>query len=396
MATQSPPQPTSAVARIEPQALALSADAGVTYNLDNFPEDRFNRLVPTQLLRLPSDLVVPVVQVIQLEPANREGKSRDHYKSSDVPAGHRAPTARGLNKIAAAAGVSFYDERRTDDGSDPMVMGVSVVAEEVLPTGQRRRSTGAQVIDLRTWFGSQTSEAEKAKFRKQFYAHVATRARNRALRALLSLPACYTDAEIARPFAVVSFAPNMEHPEMRQAIIAAYTGTTAALYGSTAQSPQLAAGPVIDVPEIDDEATEGQYVEVQTNGHATVDAATGEIVASSDDDAEPDWFGAGTSATPPDLATRLTALATESKASGPASTEQRQALNAAMKGINNKAVGAVVGALWGLGNLVDITAAQAAAILGIVQNVGQDAFRQQWLGLATDQARLAELAKARS
>ena len=41
-----------------------------------------------------------VVQIVQLDPADRDGKSADHYKSSDVPAGHRALPARGISKLA--------------------------------------------------------------------------------------------------------------------------------------------------------------------------------------------------------------------------------------------------------------------------------------------------------
>jgi hypothetical protein len=96
-------------------ALVPAGEAGVTYSLDNWPEDKFNRLIPVQRIWMPGDLFIPVVNPVVMDPADREGKSLDHYSSKDVPAGRRALTARGLSKVATAASLSFYDERRLDD-----------------------------------------------------------------------------------------------------------------------------------------------------------------------------------------------------------------------------------------------------------------------------------------
>ena len=274
---------STAVAVREPTALTVRP---VEVNLDNWPSAQYNRLVPTQTLLMPSDLIAPVFQIVQLEPADREGKSPDHYKSSDVPQGHRAPTARGLNKLATAAGVSFYDERRIDDGADPDVIGVSVMASMMLPTGQRITAPGSQLINIRTWFGSQTSAAELAKFRKQFYAHVSTRARNRAIRGLLSLRASYPEAEIAKPFAVVSFAPNMNHPEVRSRMLDAVSGVSAQLYGPAA-ARQLEAGKTINVSPAPEEDP----------APATPTVLPGESLAKASGPVEePDWLKPSTPA----------------------------------------------------------------------------------------------------
>jgi hypothetical protein len=91
-----------------------TTDAMVEWNLDDFPRSEFNRLVPTQTLQLPTDLLRPVVQVVQLNPDPKGGG--DVYTSRDMPEGHAAPTKVALRKFATAAGISFIDERRVDDG----------------------------------------------------------------------------------------------------------------------------------------------------------------------------------------------------------------------------------------------------------------------------------------
>src|SRR3954466_4326892 len=99
---------------LETAVIVAEPTTMATYNLDDFPEANFNRLIPTETIRIPTDLLVPVVQVVRL---SLDEADKDVYSSRDIPNGQKAPTARGLNKLATAAGVSFYDERRTDDGS---------------------------------------------------------------------------------------------------------------------------------------------------------------------------------------------------------------------------------------------------------------------------------------
>jgi hypothetical protein len=294
-------------------ALVLAPDAGIAYNLDAFPVNAYNRLIPTETVRVPSDLMVPVVQIVRLDPSPDGG---DVYHSNDMKAGHNAPTARGLAKLATAAGVSFFDERRVDDGKDPNVCGVTVYAEMTLPTGQRQRVPGSKWVDMgrMTW----ASPAQRGKFAGFLYEHTATRARNRALRALLSLRGSYPATELARPFAVISFAPNMNHPEIRARVIDVMAGTVSQLYGPAA-APQIAAGQVIEgreAPEDDDDTVDGQAQEVENT------------------DPAPSWFDAAPAAeaaastqTP---AMRLAAVLREKAASsgmvGPATAPQLQKL----------------------------------------------------------------------
>lgn len=338
-------QPTTAPPATS--ALVPLGEAGVTYSLDNWPEAKFNRLIPVQQIWMPGDLFVPVVNPVVMDPADREGKSLDHYSSKDVPTGRRALTARGLNKVANAASISFYDERRMDDGSDPNVMGVSVMARMTLPTMAVITAPGSQLIDTRTWFGPSTSAPEIAKFRKQFYANVATRAKNRAVRGILSLKSSYTDAEIAKPFAAVTFAPNMAHPEVRARFLDAMAPAVAQLYGPAA-APQLQAGQVVELPEApeDDGVIDGQ---------------------AQDAGPEPSWFDGAAEAAPTPRANPLLAVLRAKAASsgmvGAATLPQKERLQAIFKPLGLKATADGLRIVFGLASLGDITGAQSQAVI---------------------------------
>lgn len=353
------------------------ADPSVEYNLDGFPAEQYNRLVPTQTIRVPSDLVVPIVQVVALNPDPRKG---DVYSSADIGGGNVALTRVGLRKVATAAAVSIVDVQRTDDGTAPGVCEVKAVAEMVLPSGQRIRAVGTKriVMDDQKW----ASPAQRAKFQSALQEHTAARAENRAIRALLSLRGSYPEAEIRKPFAVVTFAPNMNHPEVRAQVIAAMTGTVASAYGpapkqvgpsAEAQVPLLVAPQAAD----DDEATE---VVVRTNGHARVVQDTGEIV-----DEEPDWFGdEAPPLTPGQLVGALREAAGHTPDQGPATAAQKDALKGVLAGLKAAQVMAVLAAAFDLRDMKAVTASQAQAVLDVAQGAGPAALRETWAVLAEE------------
>jgi hypothetical protein len=88
-----------------------------------FPEDAYNRLVPVATLQLPTDLLRPVVQVVQLNPDPKNGG--DVYTSHDTPAGPRRADEGRAAQARDGGRDLFVDERRTDDGSNPDVIEVT-------------------------------------------------------------------------------------------------------------------------------------------------------------------------------------------------------------------------------------------------------------------------------
>ncbi len=349
-----------AVAVIEPQ----------TYNLDKFPESAYNRLIPTQAIVVPSDLIRPVVQVVQL---NVEA---DTYKSNDVPDGHRALNRVGLDKLATTAGIRFVDERRVDDGTNPDVVGVQVTALMLLPTGLPIQATGTRWLDMNRM--SWASPAQRNKFRAHVYEHTATRARNRAIRALLSLRSSYPVGELQKPYAVVSFAPNMDHPAVQARVVEQFTPTVGALFGP-AGAAQLGAGEAA-VKLV------GEAEDPDDHAPATPTSLPGEKLAKADPPAEPAWIAATAERPKPDFATSIRDSAAASRLEGPATDAQLTKLTGIFTGVEKAITRAGIVTLFGEAAVAAPTAAQAEAILVAADSLEAAAFAEAWAAMAKARA----------
>lgn len=351
MATQPTPAPATASAVT---VVEQSPDALVEWNLDNWPTSAFNRLVPTQTLGLMTDLIRPIVQTVQLD------IERDTYTSKDIPEGHRAPNAHGLALLAGAAGVDFPDETRTDNGSDPRRAAAKVWATMVDGAGRTRTVVGSRdyVLD-----SMPMTDAQRKRAQGYVYENALTRARHRALRLLLGLAQSYPIEEIRKPFAVVSYVPNLQNPELRELYKQALLPTVTAMYGPAA-AKQIAAGPEV----IDLDAAEARNV---TPAPATPTVLPGERIAAATQDAgpEPSWFGtaAATATSANNRATRLAAVLREKAASsgmvGPATLPQKERLQLVFRPLGLPATAKGLQVVFGLASLGDITGAQAQAVI---------------------------------
>lgn len=360
----------TAVTVIEPQA----ADSNVIeWQLDAFPVNDFNRLVPVETIQMPTDLLRPVVQVVRLSPDEKAG---DVYSSKDMPAGHAAPTKVGLRKLATAAGISFTDERRTDDGSDPNVIEVSCTAEMLLPNGTRIRATGTKRVDLeaQTW----ASPQHRAKFKSFFFEHVASRAQNRAIRALLSLRGSYPAEVYRKPFAVVSFAPNMANAEIRKIFLEGAVGAAAQLFGGSAPTKQLQAGSTINVTPAPEEDP----------APATPTVLPGEKIAKAGSD-EPEWMRDSAPAPKPaakvDFPTSIRDTAAAVEDPDLLATEAEiAALRKVFTelGLGGSIVGGGIRALWSDQDVTALAGGQARAIVTVHDSLGGEAFKAAWTKLA--------------
>ncbi len=367
-----PKNPETAITVVEQDATAVveqDATAVVEWNLDGFPEGEYNRLIPTQTIAMPTDLFRPVVQVVRLSTNPDDG---DVYHSSDMKAGYSAPTRVALRKLATAAGVSIVDERRTDDGSDPNVCEVTVWAEMPLPTGQRLRAMGVKRIDLRAQkWSEQNPETHKAKFRAFFQEHVASRAENRAIRALLSLRGSYPNSELAKPFAVVSIAPNMNHPEVRARVLDSMGPAIAQVYGP-APAKQLGSGLLEVAPAPDDDEP------------AAPTTLPGEKLAKAavvDEDEQPAWI-AGEKATP--LVELLRGSAEASNLAGEPTGPQREAMGLAFGDMPNREINAGLRVAFGWDREArPLTAAQAQAVIAAAES-RRDTFLDEWRQMVAD------------
>lgn len=360
--------PESAVAVIE-----QSPDAVVEYNLDNWPSDKFNRLVPTQTLGMVTDLIRPIIQVVQLDIES------DTYESKDLKQGHRAPNVKGLAKLAAAAGVDFVDEERLDDGSDPMRAYVRVYAEVIDATGRKRRAPGSRDYALNS---QAMTEAQRARAKGFVHEHAATRARHRALRGLLGIAQSYPVEELRKPFAVVSLVPNLQNPQLRERVMDAMVPTIAALYGPS-QAKQLSAGPaVVEVPEAPESVEEHNVTPTVLPGEKLAKA-----VASTPTD-EPDWLQE--KAPKPSFLEQLrNSAAAVADGDARASADELGGLRQIFAGWPGSLVGAGIRAVWDGQDPSNLSTGQAHAIATVHDSLGHEAFEQAWRSLAEKAAAAA-------
>ncbi len=366
--------------------------AVVEWNLDNWPTDQFNRLVPTQTIGIANEFIRPVVAVVQLD------LETDTYTSRDLKEGHRAPNAKGLAKLADAAGVSFIDEVRLDDGSDPMRAHVRVVARMVDPTGMPRSATGARDYVLAS---QAMTDAQRQRAKGFVYEHASTRARHRALRLLLSLAQSYPVKDLAKPFAVVRFLPNTQHPEVREIYKGALAASVTAMFGPQQAPAQLGAGVMLTDEHLDDAVEQprplapshapralapGRASEVDTDSGAGDPGPQRGSEAGGDD--EPDWItgSAQAAAAEPDLRAIVAArMRDEGQPKGAATAPQKELLARVFADVGEDAArvaGRGIRALFGPDAVRTMTAAQARAIGMADDELGHKAFLAQWAELA--------------
>lgn len=214
----------------------------------------------TQRLRIASEryhVVSPMSSVGNLPPGHEVAISTvmiDFENESYAQSGKRALLKVALDKIAAAAGVSWSPALcgRTDDGSDSEYYEYRAVAIVKDFDGTERTLVGTKAMDLRS--GSPAiagmSERELQMQRKHIAAHAESKAKNRVLRSL-GIRQVYTEKELEKPFAVarLMFTGHSEDPELR-AMFARMIGEKALGASSLLYGPPAAALPAASTPRL--------------------------------------------------------------------------------------------------------------------------------------------------
>jgi hypothetical protein len=202
---------------------------------------------------LPAGTVLAISQVVV-------GVDEETY---GLPGGKRGLAKVALDKISAAAGVSWDPERsgRLDDGRDPHYCHFRAVGHYRSFDGAQQTISGEVELDARDGGPLHQEITEKAaranrndggasqllELRKFLLRHAESKARNRAIRSL-GLRTSYTPEELSKPFLVakVMFTGHSEDPVTRAAFAAAtadaFLGSRRALYPAPAQLPARRAG----------------------------------------------------------------------------------------------------------------------------------------------------------
>jgi hypothetical protein len=210
--------------------------------------------------------------VLGMVKVNPSEESRETYP---IPgSGERGLAKVSIDRIAGEAGISVEDARRLSPLSDINNYEFqTAVIGQMADAKFRRVSATADwhwdiQLDLNRRIGIKKGEKDPDAYAKRLTMQqrekaaetTQTRSMLRAMRVFLSLKTSYTAAEIAKPFLIAKLVPDpdMDDPEVKQAVIQQALGATRALY-PTARLPQVLVGELAttvapELPEDENEA----------------------------------------------------------------------------------------------------------------------------------------------
>jgi hypothetical protein len=206
-------------------------------------ETKYNILRPNETVMVPNPLMTVYANVVHFD------VEKDTYP---VDGGKRALGARALAQVAAGAGISVVNVARHDDGSDPDMAEVSVLALMKRPDGTIIHATGKKRVDVRAYVqqkygvGWRESKPDAVKMYNQMRKFASERAetgaKNRAFRQLLAMKSAYTPQELARPFVIPQIVVNMaeivKDEYGRRLAIQQALGAAQQMFGSHVDMPQ--------------------------------------------------------------------------------------------------------------------------------------------------------------
>lgn len=238
--------------------------------LNKYPRDKYNVLVPVTTMQAASNLQRIVVSEVLLDTRQDEsnkGTSRDIYfeKSSNA----YAITKVGGMKLAAAANISIVSttpgrtevcarciemartvNKARSCGNCPHVhdVAVTVTIRVPEPSGGFRLMQATKEIDTTLESGGMTEKQYK-RFLPHRTAIAESKAFMRAIRAALGLAGTYSLADLQKPFIVARVVPNLEAPEIKEAVAANYLQSMGMLFEMPAASQPAVSQPSLPVPE---------------------------------------------------------------------------------------------------------------------------------------------------
>ena len=216
--------------------------------LNKYPPEQYNVLTPVTTIQAMSHLQRVIVNEVRLNPDDKSGK--DVYYESQGKG--YALTGVALQKLAAAANINIVDShsetpsvcskciaKAKATGNAPACgtcphqydekYTVTVTVPD--PAGGSRSVTMSKETDCTIAKESMKDDQFK-RFLEHRSSHAETKALHRCLRKAIGLKATYTKQELEKPFIIALLVPNLEAPEMQQALIQNSLTATGLLFGT--------------------------------------------------------------------------------------------------------------------------------------------------------------------
>lgn len=220
--------------------------------LNKYDREKYNVLVPVTTMQVASNLQRITVSEVQLDVrqnSSNNGPSKDIYYEKSSSA--YAITKVGGMKLAAAANISIVSTTpgRTEAcdrciemaratgkarscGNCPHVhdVAVTVTIRVPEPSGGFRLLQATKEIDCTLEAAGMKDGANGQQYRR-FLPHRTAMAESkafmRAIRAALGLAGTYAYEDLKKPFVVARVVPNLDAPEIKDAVAANYLQSTA-------------------------------------------------------------------------------------------------------------------------------------------------------------------------
>lgn len=260
----------------------------VVAEINNYPENKYNRLFPCTLTQL-SPLHKVMVNVVKIDPSTGSSDIYDQKGGTGV-----SLTKIACLKLMTAANVIMEESKPILPAACQRCVEVAKMTKAAPQCGgcPTKQDAAYQVSILvpepsggyRRYIA--TKEISKQQFVEKnggtrapvehMAAQCETKALLRALRAGLGIKGSYSKTELQKPFAVALVVLNTTDPELKAALIQRYAAGADALFGAP-PTHQLSAAETISLPS-------GQKI----------DTDTGEIIDTEttvvdDDDDTPPW-----------------------------------------------------------------------------------------------------------
>lgn len=214
---------------------------------EQFPEGKFNLLVPIKTVAEIAEIHKPVMNVVYI--STNEADKEVYLQTK--PDGW-ALTKKALTKLMKAAGIRIVKSepvlptkcekcaavnrgigRPVNCGACPnkdVKHRVTISMPQL--TGENVEVIASKEILFDDVTASMTpaQKTEFAKFRSEMCE---TKALNRALRIAMQIKATYTKAELAKPFVVAYLVPNLDNPAVKDEAVRNFFGVAKELYGRT-------------------------------------------------------------------------------------------------------------------------------------------------------------------
>lgn len=220
--------------------------------LNKYDPSKYNVLVPVTTMQVASNLQRITVSEVQLDTrqdSGNKGPSKDIYYERS--SSKFAITKVGGMKLASAANISIVSTEpgRTEGcqrciemaraTGKPRVCGtcehvhdvaVGVTIRVPEPSGGFRLLQATKEIDCTLEKASMSSDAQYKRFLPHRTAMAESKAFMRAIRAALGLAGTYELAELKKPFVVARIVPNLDAPEIKDAVAANYLQSMGMLF----------------------------------------------------------------------------------------------------------------------------------------------------------------------